>query len=80
MHCRCSGVARPALLGGVAVAGGIALINSMGNLAGFVSPYMVGFIKDATQSTDNGMYVLAGCLLIAGVLVIATFPARLVNK
>lgn len=69
-----------ALLGGAAAAGGIAFINSMGNLAGFVSPYMVGFIKDATQSTDNGMYVLAGCLLIAGVLVIATFPARLVNK
>jgi D-galactonate transporter len=69
-----------ALLGGAAAAGGIAFINSMGNLAGFVSPYMVGFIKDATQSTDSGMYVLAGCLLIAGVLVIATFPARLVNK
>ncbi|NAT17150.1 MFS transporter, partial [Pseudomonas syringae pv. actinidifoliorum] len=69
-----------ALLGGAAAAGGIAFINSMGNLAGFVSPYMVGFIKDATQSTDSGMYVLAACLLIASVLVITTFSARLVNK
>lgn len=69
-----------ALLGGAAAAGGIAFINSVGNLAGFVSPYMVGFIKDATQSTDNGMYALAGCLFLASVLVIAAFPRKLVSK
>lgn len=69
-----------AVLGGVAAAGGIAFINSVGNLAGFVSPYMVGFVKDATQSTDMGMYVLAGCMLLACVLVLTKFPAQMVNK
>lgn len=69
-----------AVLGGVAAAGGIAFINSVGNLAGFVSPYMVGFVKDATQSTDMGMYVLAGCMMLACVLVLTKFPANMVNK
>lgn len=64
-----------ALLGGAAAAGGIAFINSVGNLAGFVSPYMVGFVKNATQSTDTGMYVLSGCLLLASIIVITTFPS-----
>ncbi len=54
---------------GVAEAG-IAMINSIGNLAGFVSPYLVGAIKDATQSTATGMYLLAASLLIGGLLVI----------
>jgi D-galactonate transporter len=69
-----------AFLSGAAAAGGIALINSVGNLAGFASPYIVGLIKDFTHSTDLGMYVLAGCLLTAAVLVVAGLPARLVNK
>ena len=69
-----------ALLTGAAAAGGIALINSVGNLAGFVSPYMMGFIKDLTQSTSKGMYVLAGCMFLVAVLVIACVPAKLVNK
>jgi D-galactonate transporter len=63
-------------LTGVAAAAGIALINSIGNLAGFVSPYMVGAIKDATQSTSIGMYVLAASLVLGGVLVLVATPAR----
>lgn len=69
-----------AFLGGAAAAGGIALINSLGNLAGFVSPYMVGFIKDLTQSTDRGMYALSACMLVSAFLVIVAIPARLVNR
>ena len=69
-----------AFLGGTAAAGGIALINSIGNLSGFVSPYMVGYIKDLTQSTSQGMYVLALFQLLAAVLVIVGIPARLVNR
>jgi cyanate permease len=69
-----------AFLGGAAAAAGIALINSIGNLAGFVSPYMVGFIKDATQSTNLAMYVLAGALVVAAILVLTALPARLVNR
>jgi D-galactonate transporter len=68
-----------AILGGTAAAAGIALINSLGNLAGFVSPYMVGWIKDLTQSTNNGMYALA-VSLVAGALLTLTIPAKLVNN
>jgi nitrate/nitrite transporter NarK len=68
-----------AFLGGTAAAAGIAFINSLGNLSGFVSPYMVGWIKDATQSTNMAMYALAASVLIGGLLALAA-PARLVNK
>ena len=68
-----------ALLGGTAAAAGIALINSVGNLAGFVSPYAVGWLKDTTQSTNSGMVLLAASLLLGAVLTLA-LPPRLVNK
>jgi D-galactonate transporter len=68
-----------ACLGGVAAAAGIALINSLGNLAGFVSPFLIGLIKDATQSTDAGMYMLAVSLLV-GALLTLSIPAKLVNR
>lgn len=68
-----------AFLAGTAAAAGIGLINSLGNLAGFASPYAVGWLKDATQSTDAGMYVLAG-VLVAGALLTLSIPARLVSK
>jgi D-galactonate transporter len=59
-----------ALLGGTAAAAGIAMINSIGNLAGFVSPYLVGAIRDATHSTASGIYLLAASLLAGAVLVV----------
>jgi D-galactonate transporter len=60
-----------AMLGGSAAAAGIAMINSLGNLAGFVSPYLVGAIRDATHSTANGMLLLAASLAAGGALVLA---------
>jgi D-galactonate transporter len=68
-----------AFLGGTAAAAGIALINSVGNLAGFVSPFMVGWLKDLTHSTNSGMYMLTASLVL-GALLTLTMPARLVNK
>ena len=68
-----------ALLGGTAAAAGIALINSVGNLAGFVSPYLVGWLKDATGTTNTGLYMLSACLVV-GALVALAQPAKLVNK
>jgi D-galactonate transporter len=68
-----------AFLGGTAAAAGIALINSVGNLAGFVAPYLVGWIKDLTQSTNVGMYVLAGSLVVGAILTLCV-PARLVDN
>src|SRR3954463_1265665 len=52
-----------ALLSGTAAAAGIALINSIGNLGGFVGPYLVGLLEDATGSTDGGLIALAVILL-----------------
>ena len=48
-----------ALLSGTAAAAGIALVNSIGNLGGFVGPYLVGLMKDATGSTDGGLVTLS---------------------
>jgi ACS family tartrate transporter-like MFS transporter len=55
-------------LTGSAAAGGIALINSIGNLGGFVGPYVIGWIKDATGETTLGLVVLAACSIMAGVV------------
>jgi ACS family tartrate transporter-like MFS transporter len=59
-----------AVLGGAAAAVGLALINSVGNLGGFVGPYFFGLLADLTHSTVAGTYVVAGFVLIACVLVI----------
>jgi len=58
-----------AWLSGTAAAGAIALINSIGNLAGFGGPYLVGWVKEATGSTSSGLLVLALLPLIGGLLV-----------
>jgi MFS transporter, ACS family, tartrate transporter len=58
-----------AWLSGTAAAGAIALINSIGNLAGFGGPYLIGWIKDSTGSTANGLLALAVLPLLAGILV-----------
>ena len=68
-----------AFLGGVAAAAGIALINSLGNLAGFVSPYLVGWLKDTTHSTNIGMLALAASLVLGAALTLSV-PATLVNE
>jgi len=55
-------------LSGTAAAGGIAMVNSIGNLGGFVGPYIVGWIKDSTQSYASGLYFLAACAFASGVI------------
>lgn len=63
------------LLRGVSAAAGIAAINSVGNLSGFVSPYMIGAITDATGEATIGLYVLAASLVAsAGLSIAATAP------
>ena len=66
-------------LGGAAAAAGIAAINSIANLAGFVAPYVVGWLKQITESTDSGMYMLA-CVLLIGAAITLTIPSKLVNR
>ena len=54
-------------LTGSAAAGAIALINTVGSLGGFVGPYAVGLVKDATGSFTGGLMFLAGLLLLGAV-------------
>lgn len=68
-----------AMLAGAAAATGIALVNSIGNLAGFLGPWVMGWLVDRTGSTDTGVIVLAGVMAIGSLLVL-TVPRRVVNR
>ncbi|WP_408236698.1 MULTISPECIES: MFS transporter [Paraburkholderia] len=68
-----------ALLSGGAAAAGIAMISSLGNLAGLFSPSLFGYLTVRTHSTSAGMFLLAGFMVLGGLLALMT-PARLVNK
>jgi ACS family tartrate transporter-like MFS transporter len=59
-----------AMLGGTAAAGGIALVNSFGNLGGYLGPYAVGWLKDTTGGYAAGLQVLAAGMALAGVIVL----------
>jgi ACS family tartrate transporter-like MFS transporter len=55
-------------LSGSAAAAGIATINSIGNLGGFVGPAMIGWIKDLTGSFQGGLFFVAALLVLSAVL------------
>lgn len=44
---------------------GLALVNSIGNLGGFFSPTLFGYLKDTTGSTNGGLYTLSAASLLA---------------
>jgi MFS transporter, ACS family, tartrate transporter len=58
-----------AFLSGAAAAGGIAIINSIGNLAGFAGPYVTGYLKDVTGSFNAGLLAMAGAGVAAAIIV-----------
>jgi MFS family permease len=58
---------------GGAAAVGFATVNSIGNLGGFVSPYMLGLITDSTGSPVLGMYAITASIVISGVLMSICF-------
>ena len=64
------------LLAGTAAAGGIALINSFGNLSGWLGPFIVGWLRDLTGKTSSGLYVVAGLEILATVLILQFIPRR----
>ena len=66
-------------LSAAAAAGGVALINSLGQFAGLFSPYLVGWVRQTTNSTDLALYILAALTLI-GALVVIRIPAKVVNR
>jgi ACS family tartrate transporter-like MFS transporter len=65
-----------AMLSGTAAAAGIALINSIGNLAGYVAPFAIGRLLDATGSYSAGLLVLAAGMLLAALLTVASGCSR----
>jgi ACS family tartrate transporter-like MFS transporter len=61
----------PTFLAGTAAAGGIALINAVGNLGGFAGPYVMGWAREETGSYVLGLAILATSMAIAAALVLA---------
>jgi MFS family permease len=59
-----------AFLSGAAAAAGIAIINSIGNLSGYLGPQAMGWVKDLTGSFDGGLVLIAGFALLGMVIVL----------
>ncbi|EPL4219995.1 TPA: MFS transporter [Acinetobacter baumannii] len=66
-------------LGGVSAAAGIAAVNSFANLAGFCSPYLIGWVTTNTGSNAIGMFLITA-VLIFGASLVLRIPAKLVNR
>jgi ACS family tartrate transporter-like MFS transporter len=63
-------------LSGMAAAGAMGLINSLGNLGGFVGPYVTGFVRQTTGSFSLAMLYLAASLTAAGLLILTLRRTR----
>jgi MFS transporter, ACS family, tartrate transporter len=63
-------------LTGTAAAGGIALVNCIGNLGGFIGPYAVGWIKDSTGDFGAALYFLAGSAVVSALIALVLIPSR----
>jgi MFS family permease len=70
----------PKLLTGAGAAGGIALINTLGQLGGIVSPVMVGRVMDLTGSTTPALYVIGAMSLVCALVLAFGLPASLRQK
>lgn len=57
-------------LTGVAAAAGVALINTVGNLAGFSAPYITGAVHDWTGGYEVPMFIVGGFMLISAILMV----------
>jgi ACS family tartrate transporter-like MFS transporter len=63
-------------LGSRAAAGGIAFVNSVGNLGGFLGPYLVGLLKEGKDDYSLGFMLLAGTLAAAALLALTLGPRK----
>ncbi|MCC6931220.1 MAG: MFS transporter, partial [Gemmatimonadaceae bacterium] len=60
-----------AFLRGTAAAGGLAIVNSIGNIGGFAGPFLIGWVRDATGRFEGGLLTLAGVLVIGASLALS---------
>ncbi len=60
----------PQILGGAAAAAGLALINAVGNLGGFVGPTLIGMLHQATGGYTRSLLALTGVLVVEAILVL----------
>jgi D-galactonate transporter len=63
-------------LKGSAAAGGIAFVNSLGLIGGFVSPSLLGWIRTSTGNLDLGNWIMAGAMVLGGLLILTTLRPR----
>ena len=63
-------------LKGEAAAGGIALINSIGLLGGFLSPSIIGWVKESTGSLAGGLYAISALLVAGALLLLVNRPSQ----
>ncbi len=70
----------PKLVAGAGAAAGIALINTLGQLGGIVSPVVVGRIKDVAGSTTPALYLIGGLGLVCAAILTFAMPAQLRAK
>ena len=64
------------LLSGTAAAAGIAAINSIGNLGGFVGPYVIGLVRTSTGQFKGGLLLVSAALAISGMVVLRVRPSH----
>ncbi len=69
-----------AYLSGTAATAGIAWINSVGNLAGYLSPFLVGKTRDATHSMTLALMLLSFSALVSAIITVVFFRDRLVSR
>jgi ACS family tartrate transporter-like MFS transporter len=64
----------PAVLSGAAAAGSIAMINAIGNVGGFVGPFLIGWLKDLTGGFTAGLLAAAAGVLLTGTIALCLGP------
>lgn len=69
-----------AYLSGPAAAGGIALINSLGLIGGFVSPFVIGWFKTATGRVDYGLYFVTALMVLGAIALLIGVPAKALRE
>ncbi|MBP0113836.1 MULTISPECIES: MFS transporter [Bradyrhizobium] len=67
----------PKILTGAGAASGIALINTLGQVGGIVSPVMVGSVKDWTGSTTPALYAIGSVCVLCAILLLTSLPRGL---